>query len=443
MSRLLAIASLVCALFISANAESRPRYGGSVRIETRLEWESVSNPARALVFETLTTVDDQGRTHPGLATSWESQADGRRWQFYLRRNIRFYDGTMLTPTTVVDALTAHDCDGCPWRAIRALPDSVTIEFSEGRSNFAAELALPRYALMLANSAGIGTGPFKLAEQRAGVVVLASNEEYWQGRPFLDTVEVTTGRSERDQALDLELGRTDLIEVGSAQLRRVQQQKAHLTSTRPADLIALRIRTLRPALQDPRFREAIAASVDRGSIHKVILQGEGEVTGALLPNWATGYAFLFPSTRELPRAQRLAKDLGPALPITISAENEPLLQLIAERIALNVRDAGFSVQLAASPDRADLVLRRVAINSSDPEVALKQIADVLSLDSPGNSDNPQKMYEQERGIIESHLAVPLVIIPRNTAASGRLRNWAAPSLGGYRLENVWVSEPTKP
>jgi peptide/nickel transport system substrate-binding protein len=443
MSRLLVLASLVCAFLVSAPAESRPRYGGVVRMETRNDWESVNNPARGLVFETLTMVDESGRTHPALATSWEAQADGRRWQFFIRSNVRFHDGTLLTPTAVVDALTAHDCDGCPWRAIRALPDSVTIEFSETRPNFAAELALPRYALLLANAQGIGTGPFKMGEQRQGLVVLTANDEYWEGRAFPDSVEVITGRAERDQASDLDMGRADLVEIGPAQLRRAQQQKMRLTLTRPADLIALRIRTLKPALQDARLREAIAASVDRVAIHKVILQGEGEVTGALLPNWASGYAFLFASARDLPKAQRSVKELGQAVPITISAENDPLLQLIAERVALNLRDAGFSLQLVASPDRADLVLRKVPINSSDAEVALTQIADTLSLDIPTVSGGAQKLYEQERGILEAHFAVPLVLVPRNTAVSARLRNWATPSISGYKFQNVWVAEPSKP
>src|SRR3954451_4830045 len=109
MSRLLAIASLVVAVLTSSSAESRPRYGGTVNVETRMQWDNVSNPARSLVFETLTTVDDAGHIHPALATSWESQADGRHYQLFIRRNVRFHDCTLLMPTTVVDALTSHDC----------------------------------------------------------------------------------------------------------------------------------------------------------------------------------------------------------------------------------------------------------------------------------------------------------------------------------------------
>ena len=323
MSRLLAIAILVIALLATASPESLPRYGGTVNIETRTEWDNANNPARALVYETLTNVDDAGRIIPPLRLLGVTGGCARHWQFFIRRNVRFHDGTSLTATTVVDALTSHDCDGCPWRAIRALPDSVMIEFSEPRPNFPVELALQRYALVLPNSQNVGTGAFKVTEQRSGVVVLATNDEYWQGRPFLNAVEVTTGRAERDQVMDLEVGRADVIEVGAAQLRRIQQQRVRVTSTRPADLIALRIRTRKPALQDSRGREAIAASIDRNIlIQKVIFQGEGEVTGGLLPNWATGYAFLFSATRDMSRAQRLAKEVSQSTPITIAARERP-------------------------------------------------------------------------------------------------------------------------
>jgi hypothetical protein len=131
------------------------------------------------------------------------------------------------------------------------------------------------------------------------------------------------------------------------------------------------------------------------------------------------------------------------PITISSENDPVLQLVAERIVLNLKDAGLNVQLAPSMDRADLVVRRIDLNSADPEVALRQVADALSLDTPAASDGPQKLYEQERNLIDAHLTVPLVFVPRTVAVSPKLRNWRTVPMSGYRFEDVWVAEPSKP
>ena len=42
-------------------------------------------------------------------------------------------------------------------------------------------------------------------------MLAARDDGWQPRPFLDSIEIQFGRSLRDQAVDLELGRADVVE----------------------------------------------------------------------------------------------------------------------------------------------------------------------------------------------------------------------------------------
>src|SRR4051812_9076166 len=99
MFRSLAVASIVALLLSgTVSAESRPRYGGVLRVQTRAEWTSDANPLRNLVYESLTALDDAGTPQPLLAASWDSQGDGRRWQFAIRKGLRFHEGTPLTPT---------------------------------------------------------------------------------------------------------------------------------------------------------------------------------------------------------------------------------------------------------------------------------------------------------------------------------------------------------
>src|SRR2546422_7007982 len=69
------------------------------------------------------------------------------------------------------------------------------------------------------------------------------------------------------------------------------------SSAPTELIALVFSRDRQSPEDGRLREALALSVDRGSMNTVLLQGGGEPAGGLLPNWMTGYAFLFPTRSE--------------------------------------------------------------------------------------------------------------------------------------------------
>src|SRR5437870_1039876 len=103
----LAAASLAVTL---VRAESRPRYGGLLRVAVRerlLTYEPVAGSAlddattlrrqiALLVFDRLTRLDAHGAAQPALATSWEHDADLRRWVFHLRPAVRLHDGAALT-----------------------------------------------------------------------------------------------------------------------------------------------------------------------------------------------------------------------------------------------------------------------------------------------------------------------------------------------------------
>ena len=57
----------------------------------------------ANLYETLTRVTCNGRLIPGLAESWVRHDGGRRWELHLRPGAVFWDGTPVTPETVIAA----------------------------------------------------------------------------------------------------------------------------------------------------------------------------------------------------------------------------------------------------------------------------------------------------------------------------------------------------
>ena len=186
---------------------------------------------------------------------------------------------------------------------------------------------------------LGAG-FTIARWEAGrLAVYEADENAVGGRPFLDGVEILLGRALRDQASDLDLGKADVVELGPNELRR-QPAGRRVWSSSPVRVLAL---VFSPRFDDARVREALALAVDRSAIHSVLLQRQGEVSGALLPQWLSGYAFLFPATADLGRARQLAAG---ARAITLGV-SDAAARPIAERIALNARDAGLAVSVTAS------------------------------------------------------------------------------------------------
>lgn len=55
------------------------------------------------LFEGLVTLDEAGHNIPGVATSWETSADGKTWTFHLRKDARWSNGQPVTADDFVYA----------------------------------------------------------------------------------------------------------------------------------------------------------------------------------------------------------------------------------------------------------------------------------------------------------------------------------------------------
>jgi MarR-like DNA-binding transcriptional regulator SgrR of sgrS sRNA len=419
-----------------AEARTRPHYGGVVRIES-----SAAADATGLVTETLTSVDASGRIEPLLAEHWEAQNGGRRWQFWLRANVRFHDGSVLSATDIAQALSSKP--GAPWRSVQANGSTVIFETDQPQPSLPALLSLPQYAISKTDSLGslIGTGPFRLNGVAGNVTKLAAFDDYWQGRPFVDALELNGGRLVRDQWMDLGVGRTDIVEIPAEQIRHGQQERLRTLVSRDIELVAL---VPSPnSLQDVRMRQAISAAVDRTSLLNVIFQRQGEVAAGILPDWMTGYNFLFSAAQNLALARDLRGQAGQTDPVTIAYEaGDGIQQLLAERVALNARDAGSVMQALPhiGSAQADLNVVRLVLVSPNAGVALRQIASAIV---PGDTDavdsDPEALYRDERDLLSSYRVIPLLYVPRGFAASQRIRNWTIDATGTPAVTQMWTED----
>jgi hypothetical protein len=263
---------------------------------------------------------------------------------------------------------------------------------------------------------------------------------WAGRPFLDKIEITGHKPIRDQWLDLSLGRADLVEVPAEQLRQAHEQRLSVVVSGPVSLLALAVAD-GGILSDGNLRAAIALAVDRSSLSNVIFQKQGEITASLLPSALTGYGFLFSAYRDINKARELRGGLTPPA-LTLSTDGGPQMQLAAQRIALNLREVGFNVQVAApGPARhTDMVLLRLALSSNQPQAALESLLRGVGVASPVVEDSSAGLYKVEREFLQTHTLVPLLYLPRAYAVGGRVRDFnlsadGTPLLAGVSLQDV--------
>ena len=271
-------------------------------------------------------------------------------------------------------------------------------------------------------------------------IYAADDNAPAGRPFLDTVEIQMGRRLADQSIDLDSDKADLVEIDLTEPRRNAPARNKTWTSSPVRLLVL---VFGARIDDPRLREAVALAVDRTAIHNFLLQRQGEISGGLLPQWLSGYAFLFPTAPDAARARSLAASLPPASRTLSLAVPDPAHRRIADRIALNVRDAGITLSAAPLNSIADLRLVEARIESADPARALSTLAATLGLPEPPRADSPDALYASERALLEGFHAIPLFHLPDAYGVNARVKG--APGitpLGEWRFENLWL-ESSRP
>ena len=428
-------------LAMPAPARTRPHYGGVLRVETAGDPMTI---ARRLIYDGLTRIDADGSVQPALATGWESDGDAHRWEFRLRPGVHFHDDSPLTSTAVVASLNLSCNANCPWTAVHAVGATVVFTSDTPMPNLPALLASDEFLIALAATGDGktpgGAGPFRVDEFKEGALRIVANEACWQGRPFLDAIEIRGRRAVRDQWLDLSLGHADMVDVPAEMIRQAQQQKLATVVSPPVDLLALQV-SESGALANPMLRAAIAASIDRSAIANVIFQRQGEATASVLPQGLSGFSFLFPVERDLNKAHALRGGLA-APPLTLAAEGDGVMQLAAQRIALDLHEAGFNAIVAATPtgQQPDLLLRRLALQGGKPSAVLDEALHEAREIPVGADPSPAAIYKAEHTFLDRHTFIPLVNLPRAYAVDGRIRDLhllagGEPDLAGISLEDA--------
>jgi peptide/nickel transport system substrate-binding protein len=475
---LVAISAAVVTLGCSSIQAATPRYGGTLHVKLRAssvsldprEWTPGSLPSAAseklanLVYDRLVTLDDHAKFQPSLATEWRHDLAFRNWQFKLRSGVRFSDGSLLTPSDAVVSLQISLGKG--FEVVTA-ENGIAIRAPHPAPDLLEQLASGRHFIVrrLPDGTLLGTGPFVVAETAAAAptdlnptaikpakIKFQANEGAWSGRPFVDFVEVTLGEPSLRQLLDLQVGKADIAEIAPDLVRKGRQEGLRIWSSAPQTLVGLRFDEAFAAPASDQLREALWLALDRETMANVLLQREAQPADSLLPQWLSGYAFLFESPMNLQRARELrvafpAGVPGAAQPLRLRLEAPgDLFKLIGERVALNARQANLLVQVAlpagasSSPAPATgLHLFAWHYHSLSPraelEAFVKQLLD--GADLPANTTDPEQLFVQERRLLEERRILPLVLLPEYAGVRASVHNWNASPWGDWRLADVWL------
>jgi hypothetical protein len=165
---------------------------------------------------------------------------------------------------------------------------------------------------------------------------------------------------------------------------------------------------------------------------------GEPSGAILPGYVSGYAFVFPEEQNVARARQLRSEVRQVPVWSLAYDgSDPTARVIAERIALNARDAGITLQTGAA-SKAGLNLVRIPLASLDPRIALTSVAAVAGLPAPHfRGGSAEDIYQAESALLETQKVIPLLQLPACYVINANVRRANQNRSGDWDLDDVWL------
>ncbi|WP_291677783.1 ABC transporter substrate-binding protein [Bosea sp. (in: a-proteobacteria)] len=277
--------------------------------------ETTTNAHLGHPYEGLTARGKDLKIEPALAEKWEISADGLKWRFFLRKGVKFHDGSDFTADDVIFSADRVRAQGSnfttriPTSAKFVKVDDHTVDviltapnpilnaqwdtwyimskkWAEANNAVAptpAAATTPSHASLNAN----GTGPYRIESHQPGVkTVFKLNENYWKKiEGNIKEIIFTPISSDATRVAALLSGEVDVIEpVPIQDIQRVNASGNAQVLTGPElrtiflgfdqtrdELLESSVKGKNP-FKDPKVRQAFYQAIDIETIKSRVMRG---------------------------------------------------------------------------------------------------------------------------------------------------------------------------
>ncbi len=376
---------------------------------------------RLQVVETLVSSDLRGELMPGLATSWEDSRGTRSWTFQLPEDVRFHDGTPVTPDAVAASLKAAADEAAspladaPVERITPVASGVRFDLAEPYPTLPAVLTHYSTAALAPASYDdngevtevIGTGPYEVERVELPASIEVARFDGWRGeQPAIERVRFQAAGRAESRALMAVSDQADVVfGLEPAGQQRVDAADGvRMESALQPRTLLLKVNNDHPILGDVRVRQALSLALDReGMAEAVLREAELAATQLLPPSLRTWHQpGLDPLDHDPDAARDLLAEAGwtPGDGGTMQRDGTPL-----------------RLTLTTYPDRPELPALATAIQAALAEIGVELEVDVTNSSAipAGHEDG-----SLELGLFARHFALvadPLVSVAETFAPEG--------------------------
>ncbi|MFD7129841.1 MULTISPECIES: ABC transporter substrate-binding protein [Streptomyces] len=315
--------------------------------------------SRLAVVEGLTRLDRNGEAKPALATSWKRDGD-RAWEFTVRQDAVFQDGTKLDAAAVVRSLTAAQKASPKPRVLSdttltaTAPDAGTVRITTKDTDplLPQRLANPSLSVLSAaaykdgskvNPAGHATGPFTLADVNGAVsATLERNDTYWGSRakaPGVDVKFVADGTARANALRTKDVDVAEYVPISQASL--LGDGLVHEFPS--ARTNGLSLNTERGVFADPAMRAAAREAIDSKALVDGVYEGRADTAQGLLGPGVPWAADLRTAPTGRAKAAAPAEVRKTEQIVLATYTNRPELPEVATVVQQQLEKRGFTVK----------------------------------------------------------------------------------------------------
>ena len=360
---------------------------------------------------------------PDLATGFSWNEDGTALTLPLRQGVKWHDGKPFTAADVKctwDLLMETGSDKLRFNPRKSFYKNVDRITTNGDHEVTFHLKRPQPALPVLLAGGfsaiypchvpaaqmrqhpIGTGPFKFVSMNQNESIkLTKNPDYWKkGLPYLDGIEFTIIKNRATAVLAFVAGKVDMTfptEMTAALVKDIKSQDpTAICEIKPINVSTnLIINRENPPFNNLELRKAMALALDRKSFIDIILQGQGDQGGALLPP-PDGVWGLPPNMlKTIPGYGDVKKDREQARAIMTKlgySADKPLKIKVSTRNLATYRDPAVVLIDQLKTIYIDAELEPVESSAWFAKVARNDYTVGLNLTGNGIDDPDQAFYE---------------------------------------------------
>jgi peptide/nickel transport system substrate-binding protein len=371
--------------FFTAQAGAQPKDaltvdmpGEVATMDPHLQWDTESYTVYRNIFDNLVTRDAGGKIVPQVATGWR-YSDDTTIVFDLRTDIRFQDGSKLTPDDVAfsvrritnpafkspqlsqfDQITSADVTGPAQVTLHTKTPYPVLMAQLVKLSIVPKTYVEKIGDQRFNQEPLGSGPYRLRTWQRGVQsVLDSVDDYWRGKPPFLTVTFRAVPDGPTRIADLRTGRADITRgLSPDDAEGVKADKSlQLLPVATERVAYLFINTLATPTKDKRVRQAIAMAIDRDAIISSLQQGYARPVNIVLTPANFGYIADIPGWPYDPdRARALIKEAGAEGAVLSFITSPSYDRRLNEAVQQMLSDVGLKLEISVT-DQPTFLRRR--------------------------------------------------------------------------------------